>query len=346
MAKKVKAPVRLAIVGAGGISGAHAKGILEHPDKVECTALCDVSEKSLQARNAQLGGERPCYPDWRKMLSHMGDRIDAVLICLPHHLHGRAIIDAAAAGKHILCEKPMCTSLRQADAIAAAVSKARVTYMSAHNQLFLPVVRRAKQLIDAGTIGRVRWLRSQDCFVAGVDWFPGTWRANAKLQGGGELIDTGYHPCYRLLHLAGSPVAAVRGSMARFLQRIEGEDTAGVQVRFANGALGEVLTSWAFANPYGTHQIHVVGDKGQVFGSDNDLYYLPEGFSEPARITLPEAHTFVDQMAHFAHCLMTGTRPPHAVEEGRAVLEVILAATKDAKGWQAPAERTPRRGRT
>jgi len=334
MAKKVKGPVRLAIVGAGGISGAHGKGILAHGDKVRCVALCDVSEDNLAVRNAQLGGELPVFANWRKMLKQMDRKIDAVLICLPHHLHGRAIIDAARAGKHILCEKPMCTSLRQADAIARAVKAARITYMSAHNQLFLPVVREAKRLIDEGKIGRVRWLRSQDCFLAGVDWFPGTWRADAKLQGGGELIDTGYHPCYRLLHLAGSRVTAVRGTMGRFVQKIEGEDTAGVQVRFASGAIGEVLTSWAFANPYGTHQIHVIGDAGQVFGSDNELFYLPDGFTEPARIALDEADTFVDQMAHFAHCLATPTRPPHSVKEGRDVLEVILAASKNARGWQ------------
>jgi len=334
MASKVRGKVNLAIIGAGGISGAHGNGILAHKDKVECVALCDVSEKNLQTRNGQLGGERAFYADWRKMLREMGDQIDAVIICLPHHLHARAIIDSAAAGKHILCEKPMCTSLKHADAIAAAVKKAGVTYMSAHNQLFLPVVQEAKRLIDAGKIGAIRWLRSQDCFLAGVDWFPGTWRANARLQGGGELIDTGYHPCYRLLYLAGSAPVGVRGSMARFVQKIEGEDTASVQVRFANGALGEVLTSWAFANPYGTHQIHVVGEKGQIFGSGGDLYFLPDGFREPAKTTLRSADTFVDQMAHFAHCLTTGTRPFHSVAEGRAVLEVILAATKDAKGWQ------------
>ena len=340
MAKKVKGKVRLAIVGAGGISGAHAKGILQHQDKVQCVALCDVFGANLTARDEQLGGGNALHSNWRKMLKEMADQIDAVVICLPHHLHGRAIIDCAAAGKHMLCEKPMCTSLKQADAIAAAVEDAGVTYMSAHNQLFLPVVQEAKRLIDAGKIGGIRWLRSQDCFLAGLDWFPGTWRANARLQGGGELIDTGYHPCYRLLHLAGSPAIGVRGSMARFVQKIEGEDTASVQVRFANGALGEVLTSWAFANPYGTHQIHVVGEKGQVFGSGSDLYYLPDGYAEPARIKLSGGDTFADQMAHFAQCLTTGTRPLHSVAEGRAVLEIILAATKDAKGWQTLTAKT------
>jgi predicted dehydrogenase len=334
MAKKVEGKVRLAIIGAGGISGAHGHGILKHKDKVDCVALCDTNESNLKTRNEQLGDHRPFYTDWRKMLDEMRNQIDAVVICLPHHLHGRAIIDSAAAGKHILCEKPMCTGLKEADAIAAAVKKAGITYMSAHNQLFMPAVQEAKRMIEAGKVGKIRFLRSQDCFTAGVDWFPGTWRASLKTQGGGELIDTGYHPCYRLLYLAGSPVTGVRGSMGRYLQQIEGEDTASVQVRFASGAIGEVLTSWAFSNPYGTHQIHIVGDKGQIFGTGADLYYLPDGFREPAKTTLGEEDTFADQMAHFAKCLNTGARPIHSVEEGRAVLEIILAATKDAKGWE------------
>jgi predicted dehydrogenase len=142
--------------------------------------------------------------------------IDAVDICLPHHLHGPAIIDAAAAGKHIICEKPMCMSLKEADEIAAAVSKAGVTYMSAHNQLFMPVVQEAKRMIESGELGRIMWLRSQDCFRAGGDGptpFKGSWRANLKTQGGGELIDTGYHPSYRLLYLAGAPAAKIQGTM-------------------------------------------------------------------------------------------------------------------------------------
>jgi len=334
MRKKIEGRVKLAIIGTGGISGAHVNGMLAHKDKVECVALCDVNDENLRRRNEQLGGTRPFYKDWRKMLREMGDKIDGVVICLPHHLHAPAIIDSAAAGKHILCEKPMCMNLKEADSIAAAVKKAGVIYMSAHNQLFLPVVQEAKKLIESGAIGKIRWLRSQDCFTAGVNWFPGTWRAKVKTQGGGELIDTGYHPNYRLLYLAGSKVVGVRGSMGRYLQQIEGEDTASVQVRFANGAIGEILTSWAFNNPYGTHQIHVVGEKGQVFGSGNELFYLPAGYREPAKMTLSGGDTFADQMAHFCNCLLTGSRPLHSVEEGRTVLEVILVATADAKGWQ------------
>jgi predicted dehydrogenase len=261
-------------------------------------------------------------------------------ICLPHHLHAPAILDSTAAGKHVICEKPMCMSLTEADQIADAVKKSGVTYMSAHNQLFMPVVQEAKKLIDEGAVGRVRWIRSQDCFAAGnTDRSQWGWRADLKTQGGGELIDTGYHPSYRLLHLAGSPVAHVSGKMGRFALNIDGEDTASVHVRFENGVIGEILTSWAFNNPFGTHQIHVIGEKGQIFGSENTLYRLPAGYSEPAKKTFKETNTFESQVAHFADCLREGKRPIHSVEEGRAVLELILAASKSADGWQATAVR-------
>jgi predicted dehydrogenase len=334
MSARIKGKARIAIVGTGGISHPHANGILAHKDAVECTALCDVSKENLKQRSDQLGGVKALYSDWRRMLAEAGDEIDAVDICLPHHLHAPAILDACAAGKHILCEKPMCMNLREADAIAAAVKKAGVTYMSAHNQLFMPAVQEAKRILASGELGRIRWLRSQDCFEARTEWFTGKWRSKLKFQGGGELIDTGYHPTYRLLHLAGAEVVGVRGSMGRYAMEIEGEDSASVQVRFANGAIGEILTSWAYNNPYGSHQIHVMGEKGQIFGSNNELYYLPAGYSQPALRKFPEADTFSAQMAHFADCLHTGKRPLHSVEEGRAVLDVILQAAADAKGWQ------------
>ena len=331
---KVSGIVRVALIGCGGISGAHAGGVIKHQDQIKYTVLCDIVPEKMVARSKQLGGVDRHFTDWKKMLREAEGEFDAVDICLPHHLHGAAILDAAAAGKHILCEKPMCISLQQADEIAAAVAKAGITYMSAHNQLFMPSVQEAKRLIEAGTIGKVWWIKSADCFRNGAakraNW---GWRASMATQGGGELIDTGYHPTYRLLHLAGSPVAAIRSTMGRYMQEIDGEDTASVQVRFVNGAIGEVLTSWAFNLPWGTHQIHIIGEEGQLFGSGDTLYHLPNGWSDPAKRNFKATDTFEAEMVHFADCLREGKRPLHSVEEGRAVLEVILEAAENAKGW-------------
>lgn len=343
MAKKVDGVVRVGLIGSGGISAAHGKGFIKYADKIKCVALCDVSDDNLKKRSEQLkdvGGGGKQFKDWKVMLKEMGGEIDAVDICLPHHLHAPAIMDSAAAGKHILCEKPMCMSLAEADQIADAVKKSGVTYMSAHNQLFMPVVQEAKRMIDAGEIGKVLWLRSQDCFRAGGeggDPFKGSWRASLKTQGGGELIDTGYHPSYRLLYLAGAPAVSIHSQMGRFAQRIEGEDTASVQVRFANGVIGEILTSWAFPLPHGTHHIHIMGEKGEIFGSSDTLYHLPRGGKEPTKRDFTPADTFAEEIGHFADCLREGKRPIHSHEEGRAVLELILNATKHAEGWQSSA---------
>lgn len=339
MAKSNRGPVRVALIGAGGITGEHIKGFLAHSDKIRCVAMADVSEANLKRRTEQLGQPVRTYSDWKTMLREANADIDAVDICLPHHLHAAAILDACAARKHILCEKPMCMTLAEADRIGEAVRMSKVIYMSAHNQLFMPAVQQARKLIDSGALGRIYLVRSQDCFWAnwGEDGnpFKGSWRANLKTQGGGVLIDTGYHPTYRLLYLAGAKPAAVRGTFGRYYQKIDGEDSASVQVRFDNGAIGEILTSWAFDNPHGSHQIHVIGDKGQVFGSGNELHFLPQGWTTPARQTFAEVNTFSEQIGHFADCVLQRRRPLHGYEEGRQVLEIITAATESAKGWEA-----------
>jgi len=333
MSKKVK----LALIGTGGISSMHAGGILKHQDKIECVALCDLSEANLDERAKQLGGNPRRFNGWKRLLAEMGDGLDAVAICLPHHLHAQAIFDAAAAGKHILCEKPMCINLPEADRIVDTVKRAGIIYMSGHNQLFTPVLLEMKRMIDAGELGKLRWIRSQDAFIAPADVLKDKWRSQIKYQGGGELIDTGYHPTYRLLYLAGGDIVAIRATMGRFEMEIEGEDTASVQVRFANGVIGEIFTSWAMPLPYGTHDLHVIADKGQVFGTGNKLYHLPRGEKTPTEKILPEVDTFAAQIECFADCILKGTRPPHGPEEGRQVLRIILEASCSADGWQKTA---------
>jgi predicted dehydrogenase len=330
--------IRLAFIGAGGIAEAHINGVLAHPEKIECVAMCDVSDENIDKRAKQLGAQPARFSDWKTLFATLGDKLDAVVICLPHHLHTPAILDAAAAGKHILCEKPMCINLAEADRIVETVQRAGIVYMSAHQQLFSPAVQAIKRMIDAGTLGRIQWLRVQDAFRANTSDFANKWRAKLSSQGGGELIDTGYHPTYQLLYLAGSKVAAVRATMGRFHQPIEGEDTASVQVRFANGAIGEIFTSWAMRRPYGTPDIHVIGERGEAWCKGWDIGHLPFGATEPELTTVEGKHAFNEQMGHFADCILSGAKPPHGPEMGREVLRVILQAAENADGWQATAQ--------
>ena len=115
-----KKKIKIAFIGCGSIHRHHMRGYLDIPDKAEVVACCDANRPSAVASAEQAGGAK-VYTDWRKMLA--SEEIDAVDICLPHHLHKDAILDSAKAKKHILCEKPLCLNMREARQIEAAVKK-------------------------------------------------------------------------------------------------------------------------------------------------------------------------------------------------------------------------------
>src|SRR5712692_6021500 len=125
--------LRIGMVGCGGIAGAHMAGFALIPDQVRISAVCDVDEVRLRAAAERAGGAT-IHTDFNRLMEDPS--VDAVDICLPHHYHAAAIVAAARAGKHILCEKPLCTTLAEAAMVREAVQAGGVTLMCAHNQLF------------------------------------------------------------------------------------------------------------------------------------------------------------------------------------------------------------------
>jgi predicted dehydrogenase len=115
--------VKVGVLGGGGILDAHIRGYRVYADAIKVTAVADVVEATARRRAAEL--DAAAYTDFRQMI--LDADIDAVDICLPHHLHAEAIVAAAQAGKHILCEKPLCLTVLQADEVQQAVSTAGVT---------------------------------------------------------------------------------------------------------------------------------------------------------------------------------------------------------------------------
>ena len=198
--------------------------------------------------------------------------IDAVDICLPHYLHKTAIVAAANAHKHILCEKPLCLTIEEAREVQQAVATNKVTLMCAHNQLTLPAVVRARQQLDEGLLGKVYTIRTTDSFYNKFNLSTIGWRANRAYSGGGELIDTGYHPTYLLLYLANSEPVEVTAMLSRHrLESLDGEDSAQVLVRFADGTIGNIVTSWAYESPASSEKFSVAGEKGSLYSNGKDL---------------------------------------------------------------------------
>ncbi|MGN6126633.1 MAG: Gfo/Idh/MocA family protein [Humibacter sp.] len=318
--------IKVGLIGGGGIASAHIRGYQAHSDVIRIIAVADAFEETARRRAEEL--DATAYTDYRDMIAN--EELDAVDICLPHHLHADAIVAAADAGLDVLCEKPLCLTPDEARRVNDAVRANGVILMCAHNQLFMPAVAKAKELLDSGAIGTVYEVRTTDSFFNDFDPANMGWRAHASTSGGGELIDTGYHPSYLMLHLAGAkPVEATAMLSTHRLTFMEGEDSAQVLIRFHNGVVGQLVTSWAYEPATSTERFSAVGELGSLTSDGTTVSYRLRSGEEES-FTYEPVDTFVAEIGCFAECLTNGTRPPHTEEEGIQVLGMLLAAYESA----------------
>jgi predicted dehydrogenase len=326
--------IGVGILGAGGIAAHHVRGYLQPPNHGKVVAIADVDSRRAQQLADVVGGAE-VYADYRELIA--SPSVDAVDVCLPHHLHKDAIVAAAAAGKDVLCEKPLCVTLDEADAVTHAVKQAGITLMCAHNQLFLPPVAIARQMIHEGRLGKLFSARTTDVFLLNVDADRMGWRARRATSGGGELIDTGYHPTYLLLNLIEQEPMRVAAILSRHrFEFMEGEDSAHVLVEFADGTVGEIWTSWVCDPPGSTERFSVVGEDGSIWSDGNALFYKPRG-GEPILVREADqakADTYALEVVDFIDCLREGRRPLNTEVEGVEVLKVILGAYASAERGQ------------
>ena len=338
--------LKIGLIGCGGIMHPHVEGWKAIAGRAEIVAVADISEENARARVAQYGSPAKIYTDYAELLAD--EAIDAVDIALPHHLHRDAIVAAAEAGKHLMTEKPLCLNMGEAADIARAVKESGVTMMAGHNQLFFPSVLQAKQMVMQGDLGKVYRVHSVD---AGARRRPlnlnkstwsgagparrTTWRSDPAKMGGGELIDTGYHPAYRLLFLAGQHPVEVSATLGTYRMPMDREDTASVSVKFGDGAMGSIFTSWGLRAP-GARPIlfSINGEAGQLWGESDKLFYQPVGFQSPAVVEYAGwdyARTFAAAIAHFVDAIEGGFEPLHSVDEATETLRLILAAYRSAE---------------
>jgi len=332
--------LKVGIVGSGWMGHVHAHAWEKNAPRGEVVAIADVSPE--RTRNlARVFGEREVarYPDLATMLAEAD--LDAVDICLPHHLHADAILTAARAGKAILCEKPLCTTLEDAVAIQAALQTSGSVFMSAHNQLFQPSLIEARRLLASGALGQPFVVRSIEAVQnrgfrtgavpreLGGGESPWSWRADPERMGGGEVIDTGWHATYRLLALADDRPVEVTAMMDRFaVKQLTVEDTGVLLVRFASGVIGEILTSWAFS-PVGAWHFEVGAEHGSLAGGKTRLVHQLHGWPEPVEFTqfpddLPQ--TFASEISHFLDVIQEGATPQASFDHAARVLQLTLAA--------------------
>jgi predicted dehydrogenase len=206
-------PVRIAIIGAGGVSDYHHVPAIRLDPRATLVAACDTNGALLEKRRSQWGVEK-VSTDPEAICAD--GAVDAVIIATPNHTHRPIALAAIAHGKHVMCEKPLGLDAEEVRQMYRAARDAGVVHMTAFTYRFAPAMRYIKRLVASGELGQPRHFRSQRF----LDW-PETswgWRQYRHLAGGGDLFDMTIHRIDFAIDLLG-PIERVCGALARFAPR-------------------------------------------------------------------------------------------------------------------------------
>jgi UDP-N-acetyl-2-amino-2-deoxyglucuronate dehydrogenase len=247
------------IIGCGRIAYKHAEAIKKN-EKANLLYVCDIIEERAVDYKNKYGAER-YFTDYHEMLE-MPD-LDVVNICTPSGMHAEMGIAAAKAGKHVIVEKPMALSLKEADALLNACDENRVKLAVCFQNRFNPPVQKLRRALEEGRFGKlthasavVRWFRPQDYYDQ-APW-RGTWAMD-----GGCLMNQSIHNIDLLQWMMG-PVESVFGYTANNFRKIEAEDVGVAVLKFKNGALGVIEASTTIYPENLEETLAIFGEKGTV----------------------------------------------------------------------------------
>jgi predicted dehydrogenase len=258
---------------------------------------------------------------------------DVRLVCVnsPNRLHAEHALAALEAGKHVVVEKPLCLTLDEADSLVAAAKRRGLVLGYAENLCFSPLYRRARELLRQNAVGRVLWARQVE--KHGGPYSP--WFFDRAEAGGGALMDMGCHGIEALRFVFDRPVIrAVSARLATTLHadKTDLDDEAEVRLELASGVTLVSESSWAVTSGMqSTLEVH--GTEGTLFldlmgETGLRLAKRDGGVTRPPVDPLLE-HGYVGELTHFLAGL-AGAPVEESGEDGRAVLEILLAAYASA----------------
>ncbi len=286
--------IRLGMVGGGNdafIGGVHRiASRIDDRYQLVAGALSSTPEKS-RASGEALGLER-IYGDFQEMAeaeAGRDDGIEAVSIVTPNHVHCAAAVAFLEHGIHVICDKPLTSTLEDAHTLVAAAEKSDALFILTHNYTGYPMVRQARDMVAAGDIGRVRVVQveyPQDWLTVEQDFKQALWRTDPNQSGaGGSTGDIGTH-AFNLAHfITGLEVESLAADIQAFVPGRQVDDNAHVLLRYAGGARGMLWSSQVAPGNENALRIRVYGEKGGLEWAQEDpnyLHYTP--FGEPKRL--------------------------------------------------------------
>ncbi len=321
--------VRYGIIGFGSFGERTIGPAIQLSPNSELIA---IQKRSLIAaqQKAQAFNVPLAFDSAEKLAAHPD--VDAVFIVSANGLHCRETLAAAQSGKHVLVEKPMAVTVREAEEMVAVCNRSSVLLMVGHMVRLSPAVKRIKELIRSGAIGEVRFVKTE--FVYDGRDSHRTWLLERNVAGGGPLFDIGVHCLDTMRFILDDDVRSVKAQLHPVPSISTVESTASLSLRFQKGALGSIFCS--YEAPVRKSFIEIMGTEGVLAASNFTRSGLnvqlkitkktsgDEGVTEIEDITIH--NLYEEEVTHFSDCILKGMEPSIPGIEGLKNQKVLEAA--------------------
>jgi len=342
--------IKFGIIGAGSVWDFHRSACEDSP-YLKFEAVFDKNQKHAEkVARRYRANKMQAFGDLDEFLK---SDIDAVLIMVPHIHHADLVARAAAAGKHILCEKPMATTTEDCDRMIKAAREAGVKFMIAENHRFLPAHQYIHDAIKQGLIGDVHLVRAYEG-VSEIDGMtqPNSWKGDPIKSGGGAFMDMGAHKFATLEWILGDQVESVYVTLSKQTTNLpeKAEDNAMAVVRFRNGVAGEVVVSFTQVTP-AFNSLEIYGSKGTILenhmwdkavriyssheamGENKNQWYEPDIEHGPFPSYYNISMRCEDD--YFAQCILEDREPEFAPEQAKSAITAVLMGYLSAQTGKA-----------
>jgi predicted dehydrogenase len=330
-----------AIVGCGWVARDYVAPALLEAGNARLVALCDPDSESL----ARMPGDDAArYTRLEDVLAH--PEVEAVYVATPNHVHAPVTVACAAAGRHVLCEKPMAIRPEEGARMVEACRRAGVQYATAFDQRHHAAHRKLRTLVREGVLGTITQARIHYACWLPRDWAPRNWRIDPHQAGGGAMSDLAPHGIDLLEVLLEDEWTSLTALMQRRVHDYPVDDGAILMGRFRSGALGLLQVAYNCPDNYPRRTLELIGTRARALARDT-MGQTPGG-----TLTLTEASTgvetvvplspeedrspFLHQVEAFSSCVLEGRPYPFAPERDVRLLTLLSQACEPHSWEDAP----------
>jgi predicted dehydrogenase len=318
--------LHVGLIGCGRMGARRAATVARHP-RTALVVVTDVDRWRAEEVAARSGGADIA---WSVADLVARPDVDTVIVSTPNSFHRAHAIEALEHGKHVICEKPLACTTTDAAAVVAAARANGVTVKMGSNLRFFANVRKAKELLDAGSIGEPLSLRG---WIGNDGWAAASWYGDRALSGGGTVLDNGCH-LFDLVRLFLGEVETCVGTTSSTYWRTGVEDNGCGVFTTANGKSAVIQSSWTEWTPYFSFDVHGTGG---VLTVDNRLpvervtLNCRSGATDVFDFADARADTYQDEFDAYVLARSTGRPPEPTGEDGLRVVAMAAAIYRSAE---------------